>query len=546
MKKSSRKKTEEIDYWQSQSDLLTGLLLVLLMIILLLSLYIIHMPEDAPDFSDGNYIENEGEGGGDGGGAFVTFTPSPTPTPTLTPTPTPHLSVSQTNSHSTDDDDEEEEEEEEEEEGEEEPGAKAAVYVMLVDGETNLTLKEEGVLFDLYGEKGGLKSLNTYYPEKITYREFATTGEGVFFLPEKIDLGSYYLHGITTPTGYDDVPNVHFTIEDIYDWPEPYVVRVPVYPSRNVIRVQLLDYESGQTVAGASFEVEAMEDVITLDGTRRYRKGEIVATIGCDENGYGVSEELYVGSYRIRQLTIPSYYSAVDDEDLELELGYRTGSQEEINTLHCHRTSVLLHLCDELYPARSIEGAVFRVSTRSGSVSPFTVATDSQGNILLDSLEKDETYLIKQEASVGDYYPDISEYRVPVSAEGLIDGEPTLELELTNWVLRVRIAVADALLGSPVSDIHVALYDSKDRLIHSFSSGGSPTEIEDLDEGTYHVILNGDTSKSYELRVKNTKEIQTLTVRLFSRTDIGLIAGAALVLVCLLLVIVLVRRKKTR
>lgn len=32
---------------------------------------------------------------------------------------------------------------------------------------------------------GALQILNTYYPEKISYREYETTEEGVFYLPEK-------------------------------------------------------------------------------------------------------------------------------------------------------------------------------------------------------------------------------------------------------------------------------------------------------------------------------------------------------------------------
>ena len=39
---------------------------------------------------------------------------------------------------------------------------------------------------------GALQILNTYYPEKISYREYETTEEGVFYLPEKNYQGDYF------------------------------------------------------------------------------------------------------------------------------------------------------------------------------------------------------------------------------------------------------------------------------------------------------------------------------------------------------------------
>ena len=49
--------------------------------------------------------------------------------------------------------------------------------------------------------------------------------------------------------------------------------------------------------AAAPSRVVAAEDIATLDGTVRYTAGQVVDTIECDEEGYGESQELYLGTY---------------------------------------------------------------------------------------------------------------------------------------------------------------------------------------------------------------------------------------------------------
>ena len=75
------------------------------------------------------------------------------------------------------------------------------MYVKLVDAETGLTVKIADVQFELYALDGALQILNTYYPERISFRSFVTTETGTFYLPEKLMSGGYKLHQITEPEG---------------------------------------------------------------------------------------------------------------------------------------------------------------------------------------------------------------------------------------------------------------------------------------------------------------------------------------------------------
>lgn len=77
--------------------------------------------------------------------------------------------------------------------------------------------------------------------------------------------------------------------------------------------------ESG--LVGAEFEVTAAEDIYTPDGTVRAGKGEVVAKLVTDENGYAETAPLYLGSYEVREVKAPHGY-VLSNEVKNVELSY--------------------------------------------------------------------------------------------------------------------------------------------------------------------------------------------------------------------------------
>ena len=61
-----------------------------------------------------------------------------------------------------------------------------------------------------------------------------------------------------------------------------------------------------QGLPGAVFEITALEDVYTLDGTLRYSAGEVVDTITTGEDGTAQSQPLYLASSRSRKSSSPT------------------------------------------------------------------------------------------------------------------------------------------------------------------------------------------------------------------------------------------------
>ena len=152
-KKLFERNNEEFNFWQPASDMFSALLLILMLVIILMGLYLVHVPdEELIDTEMGNVTATPSPSptplwaydGGDGG-AYATPSPTPTvsPTPTPTPTPTPYHWGGGGGDGDGDDDDPGE-------------GMKSAVYVMLIDAETERTVKEAGVEFELHGENNTL------------------------------------------------------------------------------------------------------------------------------------------------------------------------------------------------------------------------------------------------------------------------------------------------------------------------------------------------------------------------------------------------------
>lgn len=509
----------ELNFWQPSSDLMTGLVLILILIIILLLLYLLYTPEsiegdltngttvDTDDYdgygstdlsTEGNTWDQRGDsyddgsgngsneptyyggGSGDGQGDDVGILPGF------------------------------------------DEGVKSAVYVEVVDAETLKIIKKAGVSFELYGKNGELEILNTYYPVKISYKKYETTKEGVFYLPEKIFEGKYSLKELTVPEGYDSAGSVDFTVDQLYDWPEPLVVQVPLFPSRNTIRVRMTDADQGTAVGGAAFDVIAAENITTKDGTVRYTKGQKVDTITLDGNGYGESKELYLGSYMLKQSAVPEYYASVS-QNLSVTVAQKTEAESEAVEAKANKTRIELSLVDEL-TGKAIAGAEFELTEEAtGAVQQ--AATDENGRIVLTDLDKETSYQIRQISAPENYRTDPSEYSLNVSANGRIEGKTAASLKLTNRMLRVQIGVEDSVLHRQVAGKEIVLKKSDGTEVASWTTSDSARVFTDLEEGTYSLYEAGQEEEQDTFTISDTAELQIFNRKTTTKTGILILAG---------------------
>ena len=97
---------------------------------------------------------------------------------------------------------------------------------------------------------------------------------------------------------------------------------VPNTPQKGTITVRKTDSETGKPVteAAAVFEIHAKTDIVTGDGTIRYKAGELVDTL-TTEGGKATSKPLYLGSYTVTEKTAPEGY-VLNPEPQEVTLRY--------------------------------------------------------------------------------------------------------------------------------------------------------------------------------------------------------------------------------
>lgn len=564
--KKKKKSQSEINYWQSNTDMMTGLVLILLLIIMLLILYLAQMPENSlPDADSGNsynldsklgdntYVEtdeDEGEIDNDGsteGGGFA---------------------------GEYDDIEEELEEQGEyehtgggggssggtgiyEEEGEYEypypptsgdEWGKAAVYVTVIDNETGRAIRKEGITFELYeeqkaGDGGTLRFLNTYYPEKQEYRYYLTTENGNFYLPEKVEQGNYYFKQITGLEGYDPAESVKFQVDDVYDWQDPYVVSIEISPSKNYIPIEVTDADTKEPVSDGTFNIQASEDILTLDGTLRYAENETADTVTINEEGYGQSQELYLGMYTVAQEKIPQYYASIENTSLA-EVQKKDGSVPEALKFVCQKTQIQVSLADELYSNRRLDGAEFKLICENYQELNQQGITDENGELIFTDLEKNRTYKILQTSAPKGYRFEEKPVQITVGADGRIEGEAQITLEFTNYIPRVSINVKDKIFGRPVSDLSMTLYNSSDEAIRTWESSGTEEIFEDFPEGMYYVLLDGDKNKRYEFDFSGDEVLQEYSVMIWTTGNIIIILiGCSSVVFGISSVIVVLRKR---
>ena len=538
MKRPRRRKVSEEDYWKSATDIMAGVLLVILLVLMLLLLYLTQLNKEknkntsvadaygidyeiGDDFqtttiynehlNDHQYDEppNDGGGGEGGGGDDDPGTEIP-------------IEAYPDEGHD-----------------------KAAVFVTIVDEETGNVIKKDGVLFELYADKngtGGLQTLHTYYPEKIEYKQYKTTKNGTFYLPEKITRGWYSFHNLTPPAGYGKAENLDFEVTEPADWPEPYLVKIPFSPSKNHIFVRNIDSVTKKQVGDEVYEVYASEDIKTLDGTVRYKSGQKVDEIKCDKNGVGSSKKLYLGKYYLSQKT-PAQYYARNLTKIDAEVKLTDTAEKNAVVIECEKTQITLTLNDE-YSKEPIKDGEYTVTDKGA------LKTDAKGMLTVTDLDKDKEYTITLNKLPEPYRTKATNVKLTVDKDGNIQGSAVAAVKQTAYIIRLTIDVKDQIFGNSVSGFTFRLLNSKGDVVDEWDGNGSDHLTEGIEPGDYMLETNGDSSSQKKITVRDQSGMQSFVTKTWTTWDtvliIGCAIGAALFIFITIRVILYLRKRKKK
>ena len=418
---------------------------------------------------------------------------------------------------------------------------KAAVLVTVVDEETRKAIKKEGIQFSLYNSGtayGKVIELNTYYPIKVGYKLFDTTKEGNFYLPEKIRYGTYTLHNLKAPNGYGFADDVSFSVSESRDWSDPYRITVPMSPSKSNIYIQTIDANTKKGLGSCVYEVYAEEDILTLDGTVRFKAGDKVDEIKCDNTGKGSSKKLYFGKYSVQQKTAVKFY-ATNTTPLSVELNYLNG-KDKVYKIACEKTRFKLTLLDEETKS-PVVGAAFSVTGKEN------MKTSEYGMLNITDFEKSNSYKVTLISLPTPYRMATKEFTIEVDSRGLIGGKAVSEVEATAYIIRLTVSAQDQLFGNQLSNVPMQLYNENGVVVEEWTATGDKEVFDDLDPGTYTLEVNGDKSGRVSLKLQDKPGKQILEVIVWTVWDTVAVIGAIIVAALVLaLVISLIRSRRKR
>ena len=236
------------------------------------------------------------------------------------------------------------------------------VKVVKVDSETGKTIPYEGAGFEIYDSNGQKISMTFAYPTPTTIDTFYTNSEGYLITPEVLPYGEYSLVEVQAPVGYvlDSTP-MSFTVSADNAEEENALTVIKVRKENTAQKGKISVRKTGDiftsvttassaytnengemivnpttytpvfasgNLSGAVFQVIAVEDIVTPDGTTRAYAGDVVSEITTDENGYAETEPLYLGKYEVRETKAPYGY-VLNNEPKDVELTY-AGQEFEV------------------------------------------------------------------------------------------------------------------------------------------------------------------------------------------------------------------------
>lgn len=222
----------------------------------------------------------------------------------------------------------------------------ALIDIVKKDATTGKIIPAAGVGFKIKDMATGEFIRQTVnYPTPMELDIFYTNEAGTLRLPEALAYGDYQLIEVTVggAEGYvlDSTP-VPFTVDGtkkvitVEKHNEPQMGTVTI-EKRGEIFASVSEQDGVYTpvykeqgLEGAVFNIYAVEDTYTLDGSLRYEEGEKIATLTTGADGTAVSEPIYLAKLKIVEEKAP-YGMVLLKEPLYAELTY-AGEEVKLTT----------------------------------------------------------------------------------------------------------------------------------------------------------------------------------------------------------------------
>ena len=322
---------------------------------------------------------------------------------------------------------------------------------------------------------------------------------------------------------------------------DPVLVKVADDPLKKKISVTKIDKVTGNHCgAGFKFQITVVDDIVDGAGSvyDGYKAGSVVDTITTDENGIATSKELLMGNYIIQEIEVSEDggmainetkypFTLTDEKDAEGNLTDVKDTDETIvlpiNDIADNPTTMNIKKIDSLQDKdgnsivgedgqpvegsepKVLEGITFRVKEKDAADSDDQLhVTDKDGNIKVEYLKKNTTYTIQETATIPGYNLNDEVYEFTVDEKGLINGESSYSVTITNQPNEVHISKVDITNSKEISGAKMKLTDMDGNVLDEWTSEEKAHVIYGLADGQYRLVESVAPDK-YEVATSVTQ-----------------------------------------
>ncbi len=250
----------------------------------------------------------------------------------------------------------------------------AWLKIVKEDKDSKQVVKLEGAKYKIWDVNNNDWVSMMLYPSGEYINEFETNDEGYLYTPQAVQPGTYVIYETQAPEGYylddewrlpekeEDLGNDKVSgkkvvinklttgILDDTSYPEGGIVTGSLVVNTDIkntpLKVDLELYKKAEKITGVTtsevnyeidnevviseekyrptyslvglegvgYRIYAVEDTYTPDGILRYTKGQMIADITTNEEGYAVARDIYPGEYSIIEYKTPIGY--IKDENI--------------------------------------------------------------------------------------------------------------------------------------------------------------------------------------------------------------------------------------
>lgn len=301
-------------------------------------------------------------------------------------------------------------------------GISAKLKVVKIDKDSGKVIKRSNIKFKIFNmDKNGYVKQTITYPKPQTLEVFETDDNGILITPYPLEIGNYRLEEVEQMIdGYlwnsESLPfSINDTSELIID--NEYGVLFETKFKNKQVKGSIEVIKTGEEIIyknnsyfynnvllkEVKYNLYAGEDIISADGTKIYKKDELITSALTNEVGYFIIENLFLGKYYLIE-TKSTGGNVIDTTKYSFNLEYKDQYTKVITKsleLHNHLPKGVLEFTKTDFSTNeALPNTVIEIYTEKDELI-FKGVTDKNGKIFIKDLPIGKYYILEKEAPEG-------------------------------------------------------------------------------------------------------------------------------------------------